>query len=115
MTELICIGCPRGCHLHVDEENDYKVTGNSCNIGAEYGRYELINPTRTLTTTIRLSGGNHHSLPVRSAHPIPKKLLFEAMEVLNHREVKAPVKCGDVVYADILNTGIDIVATRDLD
>ena len=115
MKELICIGCPRGCHLHVDEENDYSVTGNSCNIGAEYGRNELLNPTRTLTTTVRLTNSTHHSLPVRSARPIPKKDLFEAMEVLNGIEVKAPAKCGDVVYADILNTGIDIVATRDLD
>ena len=30
MRELICITCPKGCHLKVDEENDYKVTGNGC-------------------------------------------------------------------------------------
>lgn len=115
MRQLICIGCPRGCHLQVNEENNYEVTGNSCNIGAEYGRNELINPTRTLTTTVRLINSTHHSLPVRSEKPIPKKLLFEAMNVLNGWEVKAPVKCGDVVYTNILDTGIDIIATRDLD
>lgn len=115
MKELICIGCPRGCHLKVDEENDYKVTGNSCNVGAEYGRNELINPTRTLTTTVRLTDGIHHSLPVKSASPIPKKDLFRAMEELNGIEVKAPVKCGEVVYRNVAGSGIDVIATRDLD
>jgi len=113
MTELICIGCPRGCHLKVDEENDYKVTGNNCQVGAEYGRNELINPTRTLTTTVRLVNGTHHSLPVKTAAPIAKKDLFKAMERLNGCTVEAPVKCGDVVYHDILGSGVDVVATAD--
>ena len=115
MKELICIGCPRGCHLKVDEENDYRVTGNHCNVGAEYGRNELINPTRTLTTTVRLTGGKHHSLPVKSAHPIPKKDLFKAMEELNGIEVEAPVRCGEVVYENVAGSGIDMIATRDMD
>ncbi|MBE6126043.1 MAG: DUF1667 domain-containing protein [Erysipelotrichaceae bacterium] len=115
MKELICIGCPRGCHLKVDEENDYRVTGNNCNVGAEYGRNELINPTRTLTTTVRLTEGVHHSLPVKSASPIPKKDLFKAMAELDEIEVKAPVKCGEVVYRNVAGSGVDIVATRDLD
>ena len=41
MKELICIKCPKGCHLHVDDENGYAVTGNSCERGAEYGKKEL--------------------------------------------------------------------------
>ena len=52
MTELICIGCPRGCHLKVDEENGYQVTGNNCPIGAEYGKNELTNPTRSKAASI---------------------------------------------------------------
>ena len=115
MTELICIGCPRGCHLKVDEENDYAVTGNNCNVGAEYGRNELINPTRTLTTTVRLTNSVHHSLSVKSAHPIPKKDLFKAMDELNGIEVPAPVKCGDVVYRNVADSGVDVIATRGID
>ena len=38
MTELICIVCPKGCHLKVDEEKDFAVTGNGCPRGAEYGK-----------------------------------------------------------------------------
>ena len=43
MKELNCIVCPKGCHLKVDENNDYKVSGNACERGAEYGKNELIN------------------------------------------------------------------------
>ncbi len=114
MTELICIGCPRGCHLKVDEENGYKVTGNSCPVGAEYGANELRNPTRTLTTTVAITGGRHHSLPVKTDKPLPKGLLFEAMEALRNVTVQAPVKMGDVIVKDILGTGVNIIATRDM-
>ena len=50
MTELICITCPKGCHLRVDEEKGFAVTGNSCPRGAEYGRNELQHPVRTVTS-----------------------------------------------------------------
>lgn len=48
MTELICIVCPKGCHLKVDEQNDYAVTGNGCKRGEAYGKKELTNPTRVV-------------------------------------------------------------------
>ena len=51
MKELICIVCPKGCHLYVDEENNDFVTGNSCPRGAAYGQNEIRNPQRTLTST----------------------------------------------------------------
>lgn len=114
MTELICIGCPRGCRLKVDEENDYAVSGYSCPIGLEYGRNELRNPSRTLTTTVRLTGGQHAMLPVKTSKPLSKGLLFEAMSILKRIEVKAPVKMGEIIVKDILGSGVDIVATRDM-
>ena len=63
MTELICIVCPKGCHLKVDEENGYAVTGNSCEKGAAYGKKELTNPTRVVTSTVRVEGGGFRSRP----------------------------------------------------
>ena len=75
MTDLICIVCPKGCHLHVDEENGYAVTGNSCPRGADYGKKELVNPTRVITSTVKITGGIHNRLPVKtaecSAGPVP--------------------------------------------
>ena len=114
MTELICIGCPRGCHLKVDEENGYKVTGNSCLIGAEYGANELRNPTRVLTSTVKIKGGLHDCLPVKTNKPIPKGLLIEAMGQLRNIEVSSPVKTGDVIVENLLNTRADVIATRNM-
>ena len=71
MTELICIVCPKGCRLKVDEENGYVVSGNSCPRGAEYGINELLNPVRTVTSTVAIEGGIHRRLPVKTSRPVP--------------------------------------------
>lgn len=114
MKNLICIVCPRGCHLQVDEDNGYAVTGNSCPRGAEYGKTELLHPTRVLTSTVRVDGGLHRRLPVKTTAPIPKELLFQAMEALNGVTLTAPVTVGQVVIANLLGTGVDVVATREM-
>ena len=114
MKNLICIVCPKGCHLQVDEDNGYAVTGNSCPRGAEYGKAELLHPTRVLTSTVRVDGGLHRRLPVKTTAPIPKELLFQAMEALNGVTLTAPVTVGQVVLHDLLGTGVDVVATREM-
>ena len=114
MKNLICIVCPKGCHLQVDEDNGYAVTGNSCPRGAEYGKTELLHPTRVLTSTVRVDRGLHRRLPVKTTAPIPKELLFQAMEALNGVTLTAPVTVGQVVIANLLGTGVDVVATREM-
>ncbi len=114
MKNLICIVCPKGCHLQVDDEHGYTVTGNSCPRGAEYGKTELLHPTRVLTSTVRVEGGLHRRLPVKTTAPIPKELMFEAMDALNGVTLTAPVTVGQVVIHDLLGTGVDVVATRDM-
>ena len=56
MKEVICTCCPQGCHLQVDEANDYKVTGNGCPNGIAYGKEELTRPTRIINSTVRAEG-----------------------------------------------------------
>lgn len=115
MKELICIVCPRGCHLQVDEQNDYTVTGNGCPRGAAYGKTELTNPTRVLTSTVRIAGAAHRRLPVKTSTAIPKGLLFQAMEQVNGLQVQAPVALGQVLIADLLGTGADLVAAKGME
>lgn len=115
MKDLICIVCPRGCRLTVDEENGCAVTGNACPRGEQYGKNEILNPVRTLTTTVRIESAVHALCPVRTKEAIPKKLLFEAMKELNAVRLTAPVAAGDVAYKNILNTGIDVIVTRNID
>lgn len=114
MKELICIVCPKGCHLKVDEEHDFTVTGNGCPRGADYGRVELTNPTRVITSTVRCAGGAHPRCPVKTNAPIPKGLIFQAMKTLDGVELKAPVHTGDVVVENVCGTGVSFVAARDL-
>ena len=114
MTEVICVMSPKGCLLQVDEENGYKVTGNGCKNGLEYGKNELISPKRVLTSTVKAEGGLHNRLPVKSEGEIPKDRIMECMRLLDGITVKCPVKTRDVIIKDILGLGVDIVATRDL-
>lgn len=114
MKEIICICCPKGCHLHVDEANGYAVTGNACPNGAAYGKEELTHPTRILTSTVRAEGGLHPRCTVKTAAPVPKEKMFAVMAALDTATVTAPVHIGDVVLHDVCGTGVDVVATRNL-
>lgn len=114
MKQLICIVCPKGCHLSVDEENGYAVTGNGCPRGAVYGKKELTHPTRVVTSTVRIKGAAFRRCPVKTDGDIPKELVSSAVELLDGVELSSPVRRGDVVLADVLGTGVDFIVTRDL-
>ena len=112
MKELICIVCPKGCHLKVDENNDYAVTGNGCPRGAEYGKAELTNPTRVVTSTVRIEGAALPRCPVKTNGAIPKGMIFDIMKALDEVSLTAPVTVGDVVIENVCGTGVNVVAAR---
>ena len=114
MAELICIVCPKGCHLTVDESRDYAVSGHSCPRGEAYGKAELTHPTRTVTSTVRLAHGAHPRCPVKTDRPVPKALVPEVMRALDGVTLTAPVRIGQVVIEHICGTDANVVATRDL-
>lgn len=114
MTDLICIGCPKGCLLHVDETKDYEVTGYSCNIGKEYGRRELTDPRRSISSVVSIKNATHPVCPVKTTAPVPKKLMGEAVEALKNITITSPVNIGDVVVKNVCNTGIDWVVTKQM-
>ncbi|MBO1263950.1 MAG: DUF1667 domain-containing protein [Clostridia bacterium] len=116
MREMICIVCPKGCRLQVDEKPDGEiiVMGNGCNRGIPYAKKELTNPTRVITSTVKIRGGIHKRLPVKTSTDIPKGLNFDVMRELEKIEVEAPIKVGTVLIKNVLGTGADIVATRNM-
>ena len=111
--ELICICCPMGCHLSVDIDNKI-VKGNTCRRGEVYGLNEVINPVRVITSTVKIKSASLPVLPVKTNGAIPK-LTFQAMKIINSITVLAPIKLGDIIIKNILNTGIDLVATRSME
>jgi CxxC motif-containing protein len=114
MKQLICIVCPKGCHLNVDEENGYSVTGNGCLRGVEYAKKELTHPTRVVTSTVKIKGASHSRCPVKTDRDIPKELIFQAMALLNDVELVSPVKLGTVACANILGTDANFVVTKSM-
>lgn len=114
--EMVCVSCPMGCVITVelDDNNEViSVTGNTCPRGDKYARQECTHPERMLTSTVKVEGGRLPVVPVKSASPIPKEMLFDAMKEVNKVTLKAPVTFGDVAVKDILGTGIDIVVTNE--
>lgn len=121
VTELTCIVCPVGCHLEVkeikgaDENVSYQVSGNTCKRGEKYGIDEVTNPTRMVTSTVKIEGAHLRRMPVKTSAPIPKGEIFTCMSALEHVTLTAPVTCGDKVIENFLGLEIDIVATRSLE
>jgi len=112
--ELVCIVCPIGCRLEVDVDNDYEVTGNQCKRGVVYGKKELVNPTRTITSTVVIEGGLANRLPVKTDIEIPKSMIFDIMKEIDKIRVKSPVTVGDILIENVLDTGSNIVASRSM-
>ena len=117
VRHLTCIGCPMGCQLEVTLENGEvtSVTGNTCKRGDDYARKEVTNPTRIVTSTVPVRGGRIAMVSCKTANDIPKDKIFDVMKEINEIRVDAPVKVGDVILKDICGTGVDIVATKDVD
>lgn len=114
--ELICINCPLGCGLVVTMEQGtvIQVEGNTCPKGKEYGEKELTAPARILTSSVRVRGGKLPVVSVKTASDIPKAKVKECAAALKEVEIQAPVAIGDVVVKDICHTGVDLIATRNV-
>lgn len=113
MKTFTCIICPRGCTLTIDDKQN--VTGNFCPRGKQYAISEVTNPTRSITSSIRVNNRPHCLVSVKTNGQVPKGKIFEVMEEINKLSISVPCKIGDVVAHNILNLGVDIVITKNID
>lgn len=113
---LICINCPMGCMLTVAMEGEeiLSVKGNTCRRGDTYARKELTNPTRIVTSTVKVSGGNENMVSVKTKEDIPRGKVLECVRELKNIVVEAPVSIGDTILKDAAGTGVNIVATKNV-
>lgn len=111
---LTCIGCPMGCALKVEMEDNQviKVSGNTCKKGEEYAKKECTNPTRILTSSVVVIDGDTEVVPVKTEQDIPIERIFDIVKALKQVKVNAPVEIGDVIVKNILGIGVDIIATK---
>lgn len=115
VIDMTCIVCPIGCHLKVTVDENGKfvsVTGNRCPRGEAYAKEEVTDPKRVLPTSVKVIEGELPLVSVRTEKAIPKKMIFEAMKVIKSTQVNAPVKRGQIIVENILNTGVNLIATR---
>lgn len=117
-NKVTCTVCPRGCTITVTRDGEtITAEGAGCNRGRAYAREEMICPRRMITTTCKVAPGVSGSmalLPVRSASPVPKALLFAIMEACAGVTVEHKLSIGDVVIPDVLGCGVDIIAAASL-
>lgn len=113
---LTCISCPMGCPLTVvmDQGEVVSVSGNTCKRGDIYARKEVTNPTRIVTSTVRVEGGSADMVSVKTKEDVPKGKIFECVRALKDVTVKAPIHTGDVIVPNVADTGVDIVATKEV-
>ena len=114
--ELICINCPLGCSLTVSmqEGEVLSVTGNSCPRGEAYGRKECTNPTRIVTSTVRVTGGSLPVVSVKTASDIPRDKMQDCIRALRDVTLTAPIRISDVVLENVAGTGVNVIATKNV-
>ena len=114
MKEFVCINCPLGCQLKVDDEDltNIKVSGNNCPRGTTYAKSEVTAPKRMVTSSVPVSGSTVKRVSVKTSSPIPKGEIFDRLKKIKTVTAIAPVAIGDVLYASI-SEGVDLVATSE--
>jgi CxxC motif-containing protein len=111
--ETVCIVCPVGCPIAAEESDGvFRVSGNACGRGKEYGIGELISPVRTVTASVSTTGGGVTS--VKTSSPIPKAMIFDVLNELKRFSAPEVFKIGDILVKNILGTGSDIVITSNM-
>lgn len=108
MKEMVCIICPNGCLLNIEEGN---VTGNKCKKGEEFALNEINAPKRTLTSTVKTIFPECPVLPVKLSNVIPKEEIFHCMEEIGKIEVTKRISRGDVICENFLGLGVDLIST----
>lgn len=105
---ITCIMCPNGCEI------TYDLNGGMCGKGPEYVKNEILNPRRTLTTSVRVIGGMMPLVSVRTTDSIPKEKMKEAMKLISEISIEAPIKSSQIVHEDFIEPGIQLIATKEV-
>lgn len=111
--QLTCTVCPMSCKMLIDYiDGIYKVSGNTCNRGEKYAIEEITNPRRVLTSTVKIEGSYLNLLPVKTDKTVPRDIIFDIINILNSITINAPIKVGDIIVDNILNTDVNIVSCK---
>lgn len=115
--EITCIVCPIGCKIlvKIDGKKFKLVDGNKCKSGVDYARSEALDPRRMLASSVLVKNGILPLVSVKTSKPVPKEKIFKVMKEIKKAEIAAPVKIGQIIIKNMQNTGIDIIATKNIE
>ncbi len=117
--DLVCILCPNGCQLDILIEESptlkvLEVDGCTCDKGMEWAEQEIINPMRTIASSIVVEKGDFPLVSVRTDTPIPLGKIFDVMTAIKNQKVTAPVYIGDMLIQQPAGVDCNIIATRNI-
>ena len=114
VDRLTCVLCPVGCELEVDmgAGGCLQVTGNQCDKGIPFAEEEILRPMRNLATSVPVRGTASRMVSVRLSGPVPREMIFPILAEIAKLRPEAPVRRGQVLIADVLGAGVDVIATR---
>lgn len=109
-----CIVCPNGCEMEARLENGQiiEIQGASCPRGESYARQEILDPRRTIASSVLVRNGALPLVSVRLNQPVPKNRIFDVMREISKQELDAPVACGTCVISNVLGLGSDVIVTK---
>ena len=112
---LTCEGCPNRCCINIeyDEEKVYKNSGNMCTRGEDMAMEIVLAPKRALKTVMPAENGSTPYVMVKSSADLPKEIYHDVFDFIKASTVQAPIKFGDVLFENVLDSGIDIIAAAD--
>ena len=115
--QLTCIMCPNSCTIEaeIDEQNNISVFGNHCEKGKEYVLQELINPVRTVTTTVPIDDGDLPLCSIKMTKAVPKAAIPDIIKEIHTCKIKAPARIGQVLIHQICGYDSDVVVTKNID
>jgi len=115
MKKLTCIVCPNGCQLSIEKDKEeWIVTGHLCPRGKDFAINEMINPKRSICSTVQTTYKDVPRLPVRTDGEIPIEDIFPLMKLLSTVVIDHPVHNGEVIIENPFNTGVNVIATSDM-
>lgn len=114
VDRLTCVLCPVGCELEVARTaaGGVAVAGNQCDKGLPFAEEEVLHPRRNLATSVPVKGTAARMVSVRLSAPVPREMIFPVLAEIAKLRPEAPVRRGQVLIADVLGTGADVLATR---
>ena len=74
-----------------------------------------MNNKEIFTSVVRVKGSERYKvIPIKSSAEVERSKWIQLSKVISRLYVSVPIKKGSVICKNILNTGLDIICTRDI-